>query len=65
MSTSPPLQLWHESERPREKLLRLGPASLSEAELLAILLQTGTAGRSALDTARGCCSGSSGPCVGC
>ena len=52
MSTTPPLELWHESERPREKLLRLGAASLSEAELLAILLQAGTAGRSALDTAR-------------
>jgi DNA repair protein RadC len=52
MSTTPRLELWHESERPREKLLRLGAASLSEAELLAILLQTGTAGRSALDVAR-------------
>jgi DNA repair protein RadC len=52
MTTSPPLQDWHEAERPREKLLRLGAATLSEAELLAILLQTGTAGRSALDTAR-------------
>lgn len=51
-TTSPPLQSWHESERPREKLLRLGASSLSEAELLAILLQTGTPGRSALDTAR-------------
>ena len=52
MSTTPRLELWQESERPREKLLRLGAASLSEAELLAILLQTGTAGRSALDVAR-------------
>jgi DNA repair protein RadC len=52
MSTTPPFELWHESERPREKLLRLGAASLSEAELLAILLQTGTTGRSALDVAR-------------
>ena len=56
MSSTPPsplpLQFWHEAERPREKLLRLGPDSLSEAELLAILLQTGTAGRSALDLAR-------------
>ena len=41
-----------EDERPRERLLRLGPAALSEAELLAILLQTGTRGRSAIDTAR-------------
>ena len=51
MST-PPIRLWHESERPREKLLRLGAAALSEAELLAILLQTGIKGRSALDMAR-------------
>lgn len=43
---------WPESERPREKLLQLGPAALSEAELLAILLRTGTRGQSALDTAR-------------
>src|SRR5262245_27624197 len=43
---------WPSSERPREKLLRLGPAALSEAELLAILLQTGTRGRSAIDIAR-------------
>jgi len=46
------LQHWPESERPREKLLRLGAASLSEAELLAILLQTGTPGHSAIDMAR-------------
>src|SRR5512139_173573 len=50
--SAPPIRLWHESERPRAKLLRLGAVSLSEAELLAILLQTGTPGRSALDTAR-------------
>lgn len=52
MSTSPPLELWHEAERPREKLLRLGATSLSDAELLAVLLQTGPAGSSAVDTAR-------------
>lgn len=44
---------WPVAERPREKLLSRGAAALSEAELLAILLQTGTAGRSALDVARG------------
>ena len=47
------LQHWPESERPREKLLKLGAAALSEAELLAILLQTGTPGHSAIDMARG------------
>ena len=44
---------WPPGERPREKLLSRGAATLSEAELLAILLQTGTAGRNALDVARG------------
>jgi len=51
--SSLPLPLWPEAERPREKLLKLGATALSEAELLAILLQTGTRGRTAVDTARG------------
>lgn len=42
---------WPESERPRERLLRQGPAALSDAELLAIFLRVGVAGRSALDLA--------------
>ena len=37
-----------EQERPRERLYRLGPAALSTAELLAILLRTGVGGESAL-----------------
>lgn len=43
---------WPQAERPREKLLALGPAGLTEAELLAILLRTGVPGQSALDLAR-------------
>ncbi len=43
---------WPESERPREKLLTRGPASLSDAELLAIFLRTGIPGKSAVDLAR-------------
>ena len=43
---------WPEKERPREKLLQMGPRSLSDAELLAILLRSGTAGMSAVDLAR-------------
>jgi DNA repair protein RadC len=43
---------WPPDERPREKLLDKGAAALSDAELLAILLRTGTSGRSALDLAR-------------
>jgi len=43
---------WPISERPREKLLQLGPQALSEAELLAILIRTGTKGSNALEVAR-------------
>ena len=38
--------------RPREKLLARGPGALSDAELLALLLRTGTAGRGVLQMAQ-------------
>ncbi len=44
---------WPADERPREKLLTRGPASLSDAELLAIFLRTGLRGLTAVDLARG------------
>ena len=34
---------WAEEDRPREKLMRLGPSALSDAELLAILVGSGSA----------------------
>lgn len=43
---------WPSAERPREKLLQSGPASLSDAELLAIFLRTGIPGRNAVELAR-------------
>lgn len=43
---------WPETERPREKLLNRGAQHLSDAELLAIFLRTGYAGKSAVDLAR-------------
>lgn len=43
---------WPEDERPREKLLLRGPASLSDAELLAVFLRTGVRGKTAVDLAR-------------
>jgi DNA repair protein RadC len=43
---------WPLQERPRERLLAQGAASLADAELLAILLRTGTRGKSAVDVAR-------------
>jgi DNA repair protein RadC len=39
------------AERPRERLWSLGPPALTTVELLAILLGTGTGGRTALDLA--------------
>ncbi|WP_137940134.1 DNA repair protein RadC [Chitinivorax sp. B] len=47
-----PITDWPANERPREKLLQKGPASLSDAELLAIFLRTGIVGKSAVDLAR-------------
>ena len=44
---------WPAGERPRERLLRVGARALSEAELLAIWLRTGTRGGNAVDLARG------------
>jgi DNA repair protein RadC len=41
-----------EDERPRERLLAAGPAALSDAELLGVLLRTGRPGASAVDLGR-------------
>jgi DNA repair protein RadC len=43
---------WPADDRPREKLLKRGPSALTDAELLAIFLRTGTPGKSAVDLAR-------------
>ena len=43
---------WPPMERPREKLLAAGAGSLSDAELLAVFLQTGIKGKTALELAR-------------
>lgn len=43
---------WSEDERPREKLINLGPKALTSAELLAILISSGNRRKSALDIAR-------------
>ena len=40
---------WPEDERPRERLLKLGASSLSDAQLLAIIIRNGRGGRSAVD----------------
>ena len=43
---------WAEEDRPREKLLRLGASALSDAELLAILIGSGSTRESAVDLTR-------------
>lgn len=47
-----PITDWPVDERPREKLLKKGPSSLSDAELLAIFLRTGISGMTAVDLSR-------------
>jgi DNA repair protein RadC len=46
------LSQWPQGERPREKLLQQGAQSLSDAELLAIFLRTGTRGCNVVDLSR-------------
>lgn len=46
------IQDWPEGERPREKLIQQGAAALSDTELLAIFLRTGSVGKTAVDLAR-------------
>ena len=43
---------WAEDDRPREKLLKSGPKSLSDAELLAIIIHSGSRTESAVDLSK-------------
>ena len=43
---------WANDEKPREKLRSKGAESLADSELIAILLQNGTKGKSAIDLSR-------------
>jgi DNA repair protein RadC len=47
-----PISDWPPGERPRERLSRLGADALSDAEILAILIGTGTRGLSAVEIGR-------------
>jgi DNA repair protein RadC len=46
------IKSWSPEDRPREKLLLKGTAALSEAELIAILIGSGTARLSAVEVAK-------------
>jgi DNA repair protein RadC len=47
-----PIKHWAVEDRPREKMMQRGAESLTDAELIAILLSTGTRERSAIDLGR-------------
>lgn len=47
-----PIREWAEDDRPREKLLSKGKQSLSDAELIAILMGSGSRNESAVDLAK-------------
>lgn len=47
-----PIKHWQISDRPREKMKRLGCLHLSDTELLAILIQNGNSKSSAVDLSR-------------
>ena len=53
--------LQNQAERPYEKCLLYGPSSLTDAELLAVIIRTGTAGRPVVELAEQLLSGSEGP----
>lgn len=46
------IRQWEEGDRPREKFMKKGAEALSNSELLAILLRSGSRGENALDLAR-------------
>lgn len=47
-----PIRTWARADRPRERLLDVGPTSLSDAELFALFLRSGVPGSTAVDLAR-------------
>lgn len=52
ITAEPPLRSWPKAELPRERLKSRGARDLGDAELLALLLRSGTQGASALSLAR-------------
>ena len=50
--TSRSIRTWPAGERPRERLLRQGPQSLTDTELLSLLIRVGNGSQNAVDLAR-------------
>jgi DNA repair protein RadC len=51
-NTSFPIRSWSEDDKPREKLMTKGKAALSDAELIAILIGSGTRNETAVDLSK-------------
>jgi len=51
-NTSKGIVSWPEDERPRERLLSLGPQAMTDAELITILVRVGLKGISAVELGR-------------
>lgn len=47
-----PIKEWKEDDRPREKMMTKGADSLSDSEILAIIINNGTRGKSAIDLSK-------------
>jgi len=52
MENSTSIKTWAEDDRPREKLLKKGARELSDSELLAIFIRTGSRKKTAVDVGR-------------
>lgn len=52
MKQSSTVKSWDAADRPREKFAEKGASALTDSELLAILLRTGSSGQSAVDLSR-------------
>ncbi|MFT7420621.1 MAG: DNA repair protein RadC [Arcticibacterium sp.] len=50
--TKPSIPHWAEEDRPREKLLMKGRTALTDSEIIAILIGSGSRGKSAVELAR-------------
>lgn len=52
MNESKTIKNWSEEEQPRERMMQKGASALTDAELLTILIASGTKKKSAMDLAR-------------
>jgi len=57
-TSSFPIRSWSEDDKPREKLMLKGKSALSDAELIAILIGSGSRNESAVDLSKRILSGS-------